>query len=53
MVLLIKWLLVHRSDARVMVVTDRDELDRQITGVMRGTGVIGETAPSPRITSRQ
>lgn len=53
MVLLAKWLLEHDAEARVLVVTDRDELDRQIEGVMRNAGVIGETAPSPRVTSRR
>ncbi|MDR1519343.1 MAG: HsdR family type I site-specific deoxyribonuclease [Planctomycetota bacterium] len=50
MVLLAKWLLEHDPDARVLIVTDRDELDRQIDGVMRNTGVSGET--SSRIQSR-
>lgn len=52
MVLLAKWLMEYDPDARVLVVTDRDELDKQIVGVMRNAGVIGEDAPSPRITSR-
>ncbi len=52
MVLLAKWLLEHDPQARVLIVTDRDELDKQIEGVMRNAGVIGENAPSPRITSR-
>lgn len=52
MVLLAKWLLEHDAEARVLVVTDRDELDRQIEGVMRNAGVIGEAAPSPRVASR-
>lgn len=34
------------------MVTDRDELDQQIVGVMRNAGVVGEDAPSPRISSR-
>lgn len=53
MVLLAKWLLEFDPDARVLVITDRDELDKQIEGVMRNAGVIGENAPSPRITSRR
>ena len=53
MVLLAKWLLEHDPEARILVITDRDELDKQIVGVMRNAGVIGEDAPSPRITSRQ
>ena len=53
MVLIAKWLMEHDPEARILVITDRDELDRQIVGVMRNAGVIGEDAPSPRITSRQ
>jgi type I restriction enzyme R subunit len=52
MVLLAKWLLEHDPEARILVVTDRDELDKQIEGVMRNAGVIGADSPSPRITSR-
>lgn len=52
MVLLAKWLLEFDPHARVLVITDRDELDKQIAGVMRNAGVIGEHAASPRITSR-
>ena len=52
MVLLAKWIMEHDPDARVLIITDRDELDKQIEGVMRNAGVIPETAPSPRITSR-
>jgi type I restriction enzyme R subunit len=51
MVLLAKWLLEHDPEARVLVVTDRDELDKQIVGVMRNAGVVGES-DKPRITSR-
>ncbi|MCU0974673.1 MAG: type I restriction endonuclease, partial [Burkholderiales bacterium] len=52
MVLIAKWLLEHDADARILVVTDRDELDKQIEGVMKNAGVIGADSPSPRITSR-
>ncbi len=52
MVLLTKWLMEHDPDGRILVITDRDELDKQIVGVMRNAGVVGEEAPSPRITSR-
>ncbi|MBO3703295.1 MAG: HsdR family type I site-specific deoxyribonuclease [Candidatus Accumulibacter sp.] len=52
MVLIAKWLLEHDPEARVLVITDRDELDKQIVGVMRNAGVIGESSPSPRINSR-
>jgi type I restriction enzyme, R subunit len=52
MVLLAKWVMEHDPEARILIVTDRDELDKQIEGVMRNAGVIPETAPSPRITTR-
>ena len=52
MVLLAKWILERDPDARVLVVTDRDELDKQIEGVMKNAGVIGLDAASPRITTR-
>ncbi len=52
MVLLAKWILEHDPEARILIVTDRDELDRQIEGVMRNAGVIGADEPSPRITRR-
>ena len=53
MVLIAKWLLEHDPEARILVVTDRDELDKQIEGVMKNAGVIGADSPSPRITSRR
>ncbi|MBS0474993.1 MAG: type I restriction endonuclease subunit R [Proteobacteria bacterium] len=52
MVLLARWLLEHDPQARILVVTDRDELDKQIEGVMKNAGVVAEDAPSPRITTR-
>ena len=52
MVLIAKWLLEHDPDARILVITDRDELDKQIEGVMKSARVIGAESPSPRITSR-
>lgn len=52
MVLIAKWLLEHDAEARILVITDRDELDKQIEGVMRNAGVIGAESQSPRITSR-
>jgi len=52
MVLLTKWLLEFEPEARVLIVTDRDELDKQIEGVMRNAGVVGAQTPSIRITSR-
>jgi type I restriction enzyme R subunit len=53
MVLIAKWLLEHDPEARILIITDRDELDKQIEGVTRNAGVIGAESPSPRITSRQ
>lgn len=38
MVLLAKWILENNPRARVAVVTDRDELDKQIKGVFEGVG---------------
>lgn len=38
MVLLAKWILENRPDARVAIITDRDELDSQIEGVFEGVG---------------
>jgi type I restriction enzyme R subunit len=52
MVLIAKWLLEHDPEARILVITDRDELDKQIEGVMKNAGVIGADSPSPRISSR-
>lgn len=52
MVLIAKWILEHDPEARILVVTDRDELDKQIEGVMRNAGLVGESSPSPRITNR-
>jgi type I restriction enzyme R subunit len=53
MVLIAKWLLEHDPEARILIITDRDELDKQIEGVMRNANVIGAESPSPRVTSRQ
>jgi type I restriction enzyme R subunit len=36
MVWLAKWLREHQSDARVLLITDRTELDEQIEGVFKG-----------------
>ncbi|MFT4257638.1 MAG: type I restriction endonuclease subunit R [Pseudoxanthomonas sp.] len=52
MVLLAKWVLENDPDARVLIVTDRDELDKQITGVMKNAGVIGKQETGNRINSR-
>ena len=53
MVLIAKWLLEHDPEARILIITDRDELDKQIEGVMRNAVVIGAESPSPRITTRR
>lgn len=47
MVLLAKWLLEEDPDARILVITDRDELDEQITKVLRNAGL-----DSARVSSR-
>ena len=52
MVLLAKWLLEHDPEGRILVVTDRDELDKQIEGVMKNAGVVPADSPSPRIQNR-
>ncbi len=52
MVLLAKWLLEFDPEARILIITDRDELDKQIEKVMRNAGVIGEDAKPPRIKSQ-
>jgi type I restriction enzyme R subunit len=38
MVLLAKWVLENKPNARVVIVTDRDELDKQIEGVFIAVG---------------
>src|SRR6201996_8561452 len=38
MVLLAKWILENNPNARVAIITDRDELDRQIKGVFTEAG---------------
>jgi type I restriction enzyme R subunit len=52
MVLLAKWILEHDPEARILVITDRDELDKQIEGVMKNAGVVSPDSPSPRIRNR-
>lgn len=52
MVLLAKWLLEHDPAARILIVTDRDELDKQITGVMKNAGVVSESETATRVTTR-
>ena len=38
MVLLAKWILENNPNARVAIITDRDELDKQIEGVFKNAG---------------
>ncbi|MEN8129156.1 MAG: HsdR family type I site-specific deoxyribonuclease [Pseudomonadota bacterium] len=38
MVLLAKWILENNPQARIVIVTDRDELDKQIEGVFKDAG---------------
>lgn len=38
MVWLAKWILSHLTDSRVLIITDRTELDQQIEGVFVGVG---------------
>ncbi len=52
MVLLAKWLLEHDPTGRILIITDRDELDKQIKGVMQNAGVVGENTPPIGISSR-
>ncbi|MFA6569774.1 MAG: HsdR family type I site-specific deoxyribonuclease [Bacteroidota bacterium] len=39
MVLLAKWILENNPNARVLIVTDRDELDKQIKRVFKDSGI--------------
>jgi type I restriction enzyme, R subunit len=48
MVLLAKWILENNPKARVVVITDRDELDKQIEGVFGDTGEEMHRAESGR-----
>jgi type I restriction enzyme R subunit len=48
MVLLAKWILEYNPHARVVVVTDRDELDKQIKNVFTATGEAVQRAGSGR-----
>ncbi|MCH6256545.1 HsdR family type I site-specific deoxyribonuclease [Puniceicoccaceae bacterium K14] len=52
MVLLAKWILENNSKARIVIVTDRDELDKQIEGVLKQSSVIPDT-DKVRATSGQ
>ncbi|MDA8536380.1 HsdR family type I site-specific deoxyribonuclease [Alphaproteobacteria bacterium] len=48
MVLLAKWILEKNPNARVVIITDRDELDKQIEGVFADVGEQIERATSGR-----
>ena len=52
MIMLARWILANNPNARVLIVTDRNELDTQIESVMRNAGLVTSSEPSPRITSR-
>jgi len=53
MVLLAKWILENNADARVVIVTDRDELDKQIEGVFTDAGVPIKRTSSGRDLMKQ
>ncbi len=40
MVLLARWILENNADARIAIITDRDELDKQIIRVLRESGTL-------------
>jgi len=52
MIMLAKWILEHDPNARILIVTDRDELDKQIEETMINSGLIATSDPKPRITTR-
>lgn len=49
MVLLAKWILENNPSARVAIVTDRDELDKQIVRVLREAGMISASDDDSKI----
>ncbi len=53
MVLLAKWILENNANARVAVITDRDELDKQIEHVFRDSGEEVRRTSSGRELMRQ
>ena len=53
MVLLAKWILENNPNARVAIITDRDELDKQIEGVFTGVGETIKRTSSGRDLMRQ
>jgi type I restriction enzyme R subunit len=46
MVLLARWILESNPNARVAIVTDRDELDKQIEGVFTESGEAIKRSPA-------
>ena len=48
MVLLAKWILENNSNARVAIITDRDELDKQIARIFSDAGELIDRAKSGR-----
>jgi type I restriction enzyme, R subunit len=53
MVLLARWILENNPNARVAIITDRDELDKQIEGVFTETGEAIKRTTSGRDLLRQ
>ena len=53
MVLLAKWILENNPNARVAIITDRDELDKQIEGVFLEAGEAIERSTSGQELLRQ
>jgi type I restriction enzyme R subunit len=53
MVLLAKWILENNANARVAIITDRDELDKQIEGVFTEAGETIKRSTSGRDLIRQ
>ena len=49
MVLLAKWILENNPNSRVVIVTDRDELDKQIVRVLREAGMISASDDDSKI----
>jgi len=43
MVLLARWILENNPAARIAIITDRDELDKQIAGVLKAAGAVSES----------
>lgn len=52
MVMLAKWILEHYPMGRVLIITDRTELDMQVSGVMASTGASGGNPGDSRVNNR-